>query len=320
MKTKSDREAFLSQVASLYYDKGITQQEISKRFSCSRSAISRFLTEARELGIVEIIVHYPWRTSSVLEKQLREAFSLTSTRVLISNDKSYSEILRGLGSLGADELEKLIDTESVIGMSWGTALHEVVASVHSHNMPGVEVVQMIGATGSVQSATIDGPILAQRLAHRLGGTCRHLHAPLVVESEQVHAALLADRNIRETLNRVSEADIAMVGIGSTQDELYSILRAGYLTRQEAAEVRSQGAVGDICGQHFDIHGKVLPVDINNRVIGLGLDSLKTIPAVIAVAGGIGKATAILAALRGGYVNHLVTDEKAAEWILSNIDS
>jgi deoxyribonucleoside regulator len=134
------------------------------------------------IRIVEIIVRYPWRTSSALEKQLKEAFSLNNVRVLVSSGKAYGEILRGLGSLGADEFEKLIETESVIGMSWGTALHDVVASVHAHNMPGIEVVQMIGATGSVQSETIDGPILAQRLAARLGGICRHLHAPLVVES------------------------------------------------------------------------------------------------------------------------------------------
>jgi dihydroxyacetone kinase len=118
-------------------------------------------------------------------KTIKERFSLTSVRVLIRRDKTYDEILRGLGSLGADEFEKLIETDSVIGMSWGTALHEVVASLRSHNMPGVEVVLMIGATGSLQSATFDGPTLAQRLAHRPGGIYRHLHAPLVEESEQV---------------------------------------------------------------------------------------------------------------------------------------
>jgi DNA-binding transcriptional regulator LsrR (DeoR family) len=317
---KSDRKAFLAQVASLYYDKGVTQQEISELCECSRSAVSRFLTEARELGIVEIIVHYPWRTSSNLEQLLKERFSLSGVRVLISGGKTYDEILQGLGSLGADEFENLIESDSVIGMSWGTALHEVVASVHLHNMQGIEVVQMIGATGSVQSATIDGPILAQRLAHRLGGTYWHLHAPLIVESEQVHKALLADRNIRETLNRAQRAVIALVGIGSTQDELYSILRAGYITKEEAAAVRSQGAVGDICGQHFDSKGQLLSIDINKRVIGISLENLKQVPAVIAVAGGIGKARAIRAALRGGHVNYLVTDEDAAKWIIAHLDS
>jgi deoxyribonucleoside regulator len=70
MKGINDRHAFLAQIASLYYDKGSTQQEISNLFECSRSAVSRFLSEARELGIVEIIIHYPWKTSPELEQRL----------------------------------------------------------------------------------------------------------------------------------------------------------------------------------------------------------------------------------------------------------
>jgi deoxyribonucleoside regulator len=320
MKGMNDRHAFLAQIASLYYDKGATQQEISDLFECSRSAVSRFLSEARDLGIVEIIIQYPWKTSPELEQRLAECFSLVKARVLINNGKTYDEILQGLGSLAAAELENLIRADSVIGMSWGTALHELVGSVRPRRFQGVEVVQMIGATGSVQSATIDGPVLAQRLANRLGGTYWHLHAPLVVETEQVHKALLADKSIRETLKRAKAADIALVGIGSTQDELYSILRAGYITKIEAAKIRSKGAVGDICGQHFDTHGQLLSIDINRRVIGIDLEDLKRIPAVIGIAGGSGKAKAILAALRGGYINYLITDEDAADWILAHLDA
>jgi lsr operon transcriptional repressor len=110
-----------------------------------------------------------------------------------------------------------------------------------------------------------------------------------------------------------------VRIGSTQEELYSILRAGYITKEEAAAARSQGAVGDICGQHFAINGQLLSIEINKRVIGIGIDSLKRTQAVIGVAGGIGKVKAILAALRGGYVNHLVTDEEAGDWILAHLN-
>lgn len=320
MNRKADRRAFLAQIASLYYDKGATQQEISDLCECSRPAVSRFLSEARELGIVEIIVHYPWRTSSELERQLIEGFSLTNARVLLNSGKTYGEVLLGLGSLGADELENLIKADSVIGMSWGTALHEVVASVRPRRMENVEVIQMIGATGSVQSATIDGPILAQRLANRLGGTYWHLHAPLVVETEQVHKALLADRNIREILKRARKADIALVGIGSTQNEHYSILRAGYISKDEAAAIRSQGAVGDICGQHFDSNGQLLEININKRVIGIGLNDLQQVPAVIGIAGGRDKAKAIRAALRCGCLNYLITDEDAANWILAHPDS
>jgi deoxyribonucleoside regulator len=320
MNRKEDRNSFLSEVASLYYTQGVTQQEIAERFNCSRSAVSRFLSEARGLGIVEIIIHNPWATLAELEEPLRERFALKNARVLVGKDKSYEDVLQGLGVLGAEELEALLKPDSIIGISWGSALQRLVAAVHPRRMPAVEVVQMIGATGFGQGIGTDGPALAHRLADRLAGTYRHLHAPLVVESPQVLRALLADRNIKETLARAQRADIALVGIGSTTAGLYSILREGYITKQEAASARSQGAVGDICGQHFDRAGQVLDIDINSRTIGIALDKLKRIPAVMGIAGGVGKAEAILAALRGGYVNHLITDESAARWILSHAGS
>ncbi len=320
MNRKEDRNSFLSEVASLYYARGVNQQEIAERFNCSRSAVSRFLSEARHLGIVEIIIHHPWATLSELEEPLRERFALKNARVLVAKDKSYEDVLQGLGTLGAEELAALLKRDSVIGISWGSALQQVVAAVHPRRMPDVEVVQMIGATGFGQGVGTDGPALAQRLAQRLAGTYRHLHAPLVVESPEVLRALLADRNIKETLARAQRADIALVGIGSTTASLYSILQEGYITKQEAASARSQGAVGDICGQHFDRAGQVLEIDINRRTVGITLNKLKRIPAVIGIAGGVGKAEAILAALRGGYVNRLVTDENAARWILSRAGS
>ncbi len=58
------RLELLARVASLYYDKKKTQQEIADEIGLTRSAISRVLSEAENRGIVEHIVHYPWRTSS----------------------------------------------------------------------------------------------------------------------------------------------------------------------------------------------------------------------------------------------------------------
>jgi DNA-binding transcriptional regulator LsrR (DeoR family) len=64
------RLELLARVASLYYDNKKTQQEIADEIGLTRSAISRVLSEAESRGIVEHIVHYPWRTSNELEESL----------------------------------------------------------------------------------------------------------------------------------------------------------------------------------------------------------------------------------------------------------
>jgi len=310
-----ERTTYLAKVASMYYDQGKSQQEIARELSVSRSAISRFLTEAKERGIVEIIVHYPWRTVPALEATLVSTFHLKAARVLERHNKTYKEMLRGLGILASQYLNDILTDGMAIGISWGTALYQMIRAMPPMNLSSVEIIQLIGATGSENIPT-DGPILAQLLANRLGGYCRYLHAPLIVDTAAAREVLMKNQGIRKALERAEHADIALVGIGTTQPELYSLLRAGYVSKEEAQRIRASGAVGDICAQHYALNGEWLDIDINRRAVGISLDTLTAIDTVIGVAGGSQKGSAILGALRGHYVDVLITDDQAAQKVLA----
>jgi len=97
MDMQTDRDELLARVASLYYEDGQTQQEISLKLGYSRSSISRMLTEARQAGIVEIHVHHPLERNSALEQRLQVEFSLREVRVLQGSDLPYPQMLRRLG-------------------------------------------------------------------------------------------------------------------------------------------------------------------------------------------------------------------------------
>ena len=315
MQLEDERSVYLAQIASMYYDQNKSQQEIAEQFSVSRSAVSRFLTEAREKGIVEIIVHYPWRTSPQLEEKLVSTFKLKAARVLLREQKTYEEMLQGLGILAAQYLDTTLHDGMIIGISWGTALYQMIRAMRPRNLSGVEVIQMIGAIGAQVEPT-DGPILAQLLSNRLGGFARYLHAPLIVENGVARDTLLQDRNIRETIARARQTDIMLVGIGTPHPELYSLLRAGYVSQAEAQCIREAGVVGDICGQHYSLSGEWLDIDINHRAIGIDLDVLVSNDQVIGVAGSSHKGAAILGALRGRFVKVLITDDQAAQKVLA----
>ena len=109
---------------------------------------------------------------------------------------------------------------------------------------------------------------------------------------------------------------ALVGIGSVDRERSSLVRAGYMSVAEMAELHAEGAVGDVCGVHIDIQGRVLDVEVNRRRIGIDLPALAAGPCtVVGVAGGRVKAAAILGALRAGFLDVLITDSNAAQAIL-----
>jgi DNA-binding transcriptional regulator LsrR (DeoR family) len=146
-----------------------------------------------------------------------------------------------------------------------------------------------------------------------------LHAPLIVASPGACESLLAERAVADVLSLARTADVALVGIGSTDPSISSLIRAGYLTESELYRIEEQGAVGDICARHFDISGNILDIGINRRVVGISPQDLQSIPEVIGVAGGDLKAPAILGALCGRLINVLVTDNVSAGKVLQLAD-
>ena len=66
----------LVEVARMYYDQDLTQQEIADKIYVSRSRVSRLIKKAKALGIVEIIIKPSFENHHNLEKILRDRFSL----------------------------------------------------------------------------------------------------------------------------------------------------------------------------------------------------------------------------------------------------
>ncbi len=310
-----ERKEILAQVASMYYEANLMQGEIAKRLDTSPSTISRLLQEAREVGVVEITIHYPWKSSAELEEQIASRFGLRHVKVLLSQGQPYPRMLQGLGVLAARYLESVLVAGMTLGISWGTALHCTVKALQPARRFPITVVQMIGAVGT-SDPLIDGLDLARQLAALYGGECRYLFAPLIVADSHAKEVLLQQDQIRQVLEVARQADVALVGIGSPRLEVSSLLRAGYLTRELLPQLQERGVVGDVCARHYDLHGQLADIELNRRVVGIELADLHHIEQVIGVAGGEAKAEAILGALRGHHVNVLITDATAAEKLLT----
>jgi DNA-binding transcriptional regulator LsrR (DeoR family) len=97
------------------------------------------------------------------------------------------------------------------------------------------------------------------------------------------------------------------------------LFAPYLDAATQERLRAANAVGDLCMRFYDANGRPIGDGLRG-VVAIELTRLRGVPNVIAVAGGAAKASAILGALRGGYIGTLVTDELAARAILALADA
>jgi deoxyribonucleoside regulator len=309
-----ERDELLAHVATQYYLLDKSQQDIADQLDISRSNISRMLKEARERGIVEIVIRHPLRRVVALEHRLVDQFGLQDAGVVLADPANPERTLNRAAELAARLLEQSLDDRQILGISWGTAVHATANAFAPRRHYDVEVVQLMGGIGPTDPM-IDGPALAQRFAQRLSNRYRYLHGPLVVDAPEIAQALLAQRNNAETLEVARRSHVALVGIGALDPDVSSLLRAGYLSRAEFDAIRERGIVGDICARHFDQFGRPAAPELDRRLISITLDDLAAIPRVIGVACGEAKAVAILAALRGNHLDALVTDSLTAEAIL-----
>jgi DNA-binding transcriptional regulator LsrR (DeoR family) len=318
LDSSEEHLARLAKMAHLYYIEGKNQEEVAEALGIARPMVSRQLKEAEEAGIVKVRVDYPFR-SECLEHIFMERYGLAEPRIHIVDDSDTAIAKRLIGQAAARFLSEEAAGARKIAISWGSSLYEMVNSLEPKIDKGIEVVQLIGATGHEHNPN-DGPIIARFLAEKLGARLYLLHAPLVVESELVAAALMKDKVVRETLDKAKVADIAFVGIGSLEREQNSLFHAGYISEEDLGRIKAAGGVGDTCAQFFDGEGRLLDIDINRRVIGLPPEDLVHVPRVIAVSLGEAKVQGILGALRGGWIKGLITDSHTAERVLELDDA
>jgi DNA-binding transcriptional regulator LsrR (DeoR family) len=317
MTFSGDSRKLLYKLAKAYYEDGLTQNQIGKRFGLSRIKVSRLLHQARDEKLVQITIVPPGNTNADLERAIEAEFGLDEAVVVSSHSHEKEAIVRELGIATAELLLRSLAGDEVLGISWGSTLHAVVEALPTKHWPEMKVVQIMGGLGRPE-AEVHGTDIARRVAQAFSARPRLLPAPGVVASKMVRDALLGDPQISDTLALVAHADVALVGIGVPISDSV-VMQAGALLDAEVAALKAQKAVGDIALRFFDGDGQPIRHELNDRIIGLDLDQIKRIPRVIGVAGGPHKFEVIRAALRGKYINVLVTDDQTASRLLKEAE-
>lgn len=313
--SQPERDELLADIAEMYYDQEMTQVEISRRVGITRSAISRLLTEARQKGIVEITIHRPIWFDEDLARVMQKRFGLESVQVMVWKEDGRYEVLRErLGQACGKSFYELVSQDQIIGVAWGYTVHDVIESLPENPLGGVKIAQLVGVLGSTVHK-YSGQALVESLAAKLQGEGVYLYTPFIVEKPQTARQLRNDSSVRETILTGQKCDVALLGIGSTIPGYCSLYQGGHIQRADLKELQQAGAVGDVCGHYFTIDGEIADVEFHERLIGISLADLRSIPVRLAAAGSPQKAEAILGAIRAGLVTHLVVDSMTAARIL-----
>ncbi len=309
-----DHEFFqlLSRIASLYYLEEKTQSEVAKELNLSRQKVQRLLRHARELGVVEIHVHSIPVLHVEQEARLKALFNLDDVVVAPAHPDEYRCRL-SVARAAANYLARNFKDGDTVAVGLGRNMSELANAFRLNNQVSCTFVSAMGGSPYLGEATNPNNIISL-MATRTGGVAQPIYAPAYVESQRARNMLLNQRTVSDSLELAKNADIALVGIGTPDDESI-LVQAGIISIAEVRRLREANAVGELLGNYFDDQGREVNSDLKTRLIALSLQDLKRIPKVIGVASEKEKSRAIYSALRSGVLKGLVTDCDNAVQIL-----
>lgn len=309
-----DRRDLKIMVAKMYYIEGKSQEEISKEIHVSRPSVSRMLQACVKEGIVQIKIDDVSSFGKELGMKIAQTYGIRDV-IVVPQSYSIEADKDKVGQAAASYIESLLSPEMLIGIAWGTTIHSIVKNIKPNSLLKADVIQLLGGTGNKTNDT-DANMMALSLAKALNGDSYILQAPFMVQSKILRDLLMEEPHVKNHFQKIKNTDIAIIGLGSTKPELSAQFRSGHINIEDSEKLIREGAVGDICGSYIDINGLRCHSSLSDRMIAISLDDLKRIPTVIGVAAGEKKADIIVGALRGRYIDVLITDEKAAASVLN----
>jgi DNA-binding transcriptional regulator LsrR (DeoR family) len=303
----------MARVASLYYERGLSQVEIAERLQLSQSNVSRLLKRAQQEQIVRITVSMPRGVYTDLEDQLETLYGLKEAVVAdCPEDASAEQMLQAIGGAAAFWLESRLKPGEIVGISsWSASLLAMVDAMHPLAQPSrAQVVQILGGIGN-PAAEVHATQLTRRLAELVHGEAVFLPAPGVVSSPEARRVFFDDPFVCEAVGLFERVTLALVGIGAVEPSALLASSGNIFALEELHMLREHGAVGDIVLRFFDGQGRPVVTPLDERVIGMRLDQLQRVKYAVGVAGGARKLAAIRGALAGRWINVLITDHITA---------
>lgn len=302
----------MSQVASMYYEKGINQQEIAHKFNVSKITVSRMLQKAKELRIVQTTITLPFQLNVKLQNQIEKEYGLKKTIVVKHPSSEVTNIRRLIGRTWAFYMNLSLSDNLVLGMGVGNTIGQTVGHLVPMRTENVRIVQLMGGLADVAE---ENPFtIIQETCRKLGTKGTYFTSFAAVENKQVRDSIIYNspmgRQIRDLWKRCKQA---LFGIGAI--EKGTLLSPKLVSIEELREFKQLGVVGDILGHCFDRNGNFINTDLEERLVSIPISMLKDIQERVAIAGGEYKAQAIQGALRSGVITTLITDEIAAKKLL-----
>lgn len=295
----SMEEVLMIKTAWYYYVENLTQQKISELLGISRMRVIRLLEKSKQNGIVQFKIREGSASRMQLEKQLANTYNLKDAFVV--NVSSEANINTTIAQAAAMYINHRLKEDSFINIGYGDTANRILNNLATMTEKPVSCVSLTGGVNYYLPDTRSNIFNAKLYL---------IPAPLLASSKEMATAMRKEHSVKEILRMVNLSVVTVLGIGAMDDDA-TILKSGILNKNDLMYLKMQGAVGDLLCHFLDKNGNLVLTGVEDKLISTPLSALNALNNVIGVAGGLQKAEAIRAALLGGYLDVLITDENTA---------
>ena len=300
----SYEDKLLTKVAWYYYIEGYTQQEIGEYLSIPRLRVNRLLDKARKAGIIQFSVREGDSKRMIVERELITQFGLKDAFV-VPSPVNEQDINESVAQAAAMYIHERLEKTGYINMGYGDTSSRILNHLANICEFPVNVVSLTGGVNYYLPNTRSSIFNAKLYL---------TPAPLLMASEDIVKAMEQEPSVKQIRHMATLAQMSIVGIGGV-DSNATLLTNGTLNHSDVLLLSMQGAVGDMLCHFIDKDGNVIQSSLERRLMSTPLEQLKEMNNSIGVAGGSTKSEAILAALKGNYLDVLITDEATATNVL-----
>ena len=216
-------------------------------------------------------------------------------------------------------LARIFHNQDYIGVSMGKTLYNLANVKNSVEEMDCTFVPVVGGVGT-QLQSDEGyhsNEIANAFAKKFQGRAVQFFAPAMFQDTNIMEGFLKERPVQEVTALFKKLKTVIMGIGSCSSRDSTLVKCGYLSKEDYEAFKEQGAVGDVLLRFLDKDGNSEPFhEFNERVMGLSDEALMQIENRIGIAVGEEKSKAILGVIRAGKINILITDISCVKKLLT----
>ena len=297
----------------LYYVAGRTQDEIASIMGISRQSAQRLISLSVAEKLIKVRLDHPIAACMELAEALKARFGLALVEI-VPTDPGAGGLPVGVAEAGAAELERWLKQPEpqIIAMGTGRTLRAIIDQLPPMECPQHKIVSLTGNISPDGSAAYFNVIFS--MADAVKAPHFPMPLPVIVSSKEERDLMHGQPLMSTAIDLARKSDVTFIGIGEMALNAPLVLD-GFLRPDEMEDILAAGAAGEICGWVFGADGKLLDHPVNQRVASLPIPDRRQ-STVVGVARGVRKHAAIKAAVRGGHINGLITDEDAARMLLA----